>query len=298
MWYFPNALPLNQHQKMFLMNPGWERSGTVGFRCVADSTPLPPAPPPPPPPPPCTECTAGGQPCLCVVPGTKRSGEAPPYVSGTLDLAAERNALDWVGVVPKESGVVHKATAAAAAATAAASIVYGVVGASEKDVVPYCCSPLSSGWAGGGAAPHTAQVPTGSGLYVQRTKGGGFSLRVSVPPAAAASVLNLTLFAGCWSASCSLHAELESEEAPMKAAADSNNAGEATSLPAPQDRRVSVGKDVVMFRWEVMFKVPENAGTTTLVLNWEDEDGDGNVTFQAAILNVARLLHRPGTGSA
>lgn len=42
MWYFPNALPINQHEKMFLMNPGWERSGTVGFRCIADSVPLPP----------------------------------------------------------------------------------------------------------------------------------------------------------------------------------------------------------------------------------------------------------------
>ena len=39
-WYFPNALRLNLHQKMFLMSPGWERAGTLGFRCVADSIPV------------------------------------------------------------------------------------------------------------------------------------------------------------------------------------------------------------------------------------------------------------------
>ena len=37
MWYFPNALQINRHEKAFLFSDGYERSGTVGFRCVADS---------------------------------------------------------------------------------------------------------------------------------------------------------------------------------------------------------------------------------------------------------------------
>ena len=38
----PNGMQLNQHNKYFLMNPRYERAGTVGFRCAADL----PAPPP------------------------------------------------------------------------------------------------------------------------------------------------------------------------------------------------------------------------------------------------------------
>ena len=34
-WYFPQALQLNLHEKYFLMDESYERSGTVGFRCVA-----------------------------------------------------------------------------------------------------------------------------------------------------------------------------------------------------------------------------------------------------------------------
>ena len=36
-WYFPTAFQLNQHGKYFIMDNSWERSGTVGFRCAADS---------------------------------------------------------------------------------------------------------------------------------------------------------------------------------------------------------------------------------------------------------------------
>ena len=36
-WYFPTAYQLNEHNKYFLMNNRYERSGTIGFRCVADS---------------------------------------------------------------------------------------------------------------------------------------------------------------------------------------------------------------------------------------------------------------------
>ncbi len=35
-WYFPQALELNTHNKYFLMDDSYERSGTVGFRCAAD----------------------------------------------------------------------------------------------------------------------------------------------------------------------------------------------------------------------------------------------------------------------
>jgi formylglycine-generating enzyme required for sulfatase activity len=37
MWYFPQAYPLNAHGKYLLMAPSLDRSGAVGFRCVADA---------------------------------------------------------------------------------------------------------------------------------------------------------------------------------------------------------------------------------------------------------------------
>jgi formylglycine-generating enzyme required for sulfatase activity len=36
MWYFPQAYRLDQHERMLLMAPSFDRSGTVGFRCAAD----------------------------------------------------------------------------------------------------------------------------------------------------------------------------------------------------------------------------------------------------------------------
>jgi len=38
-WYFPQAKPLNTHEKYFLMDDRYERAGTIGFRCVVDATP-------------------------------------------------------------------------------------------------------------------------------------------------------------------------------------------------------------------------------------------------------------------
>jgi formylglycine-generating enzyme required for sulfatase activity len=36
-WYFPQAYRNNQHGKLLLMAPSYDRSGTVGFRCVRDA---------------------------------------------------------------------------------------------------------------------------------------------------------------------------------------------------------------------------------------------------------------------
>ncbi len=36
-WYFPQAYRNDQHGKLLLMGPGYDRSGTVGFRCVQDA---------------------------------------------------------------------------------------------------------------------------------------------------------------------------------------------------------------------------------------------------------------------
>jgi gamma-glutamyl hercynylcysteine S-oxide synthase len=36
-WYFPEAYKNNQHGKLLLMAPGYDRSGTIGFRCVVDA---------------------------------------------------------------------------------------------------------------------------------------------------------------------------------------------------------------------------------------------------------------------
>jgi iron(II)-dependent oxidoreductase len=37
MWYFPEAYKNEQHGKLLLMAPSYDRSGTVGFRCVKDA---------------------------------------------------------------------------------------------------------------------------------------------------------------------------------------------------------------------------------------------------------------------
>jgi iron(II)-dependent oxidoreductase len=37
MWYFPQAYRNDQHGKLLLMAPGYDRSGAVGFRCVVDA---------------------------------------------------------------------------------------------------------------------------------------------------------------------------------------------------------------------------------------------------------------------
>lgn len=36
-WYFPPAFENNAWNKYFLMSDGWERAGTIGFRCIADA---------------------------------------------------------------------------------------------------------------------------------------------------------------------------------------------------------------------------------------------------------------------
>ena len=36
-WYFPEAYKNNQHGKLLMMAPSYDRSGTVGFRCVKDA---------------------------------------------------------------------------------------------------------------------------------------------------------------------------------------------------------------------------------------------------------------------
>ena len=36
MWYFPTAYEVYKHGKLLLMSDGYDRSGTIGFRCVVD----------------------------------------------------------------------------------------------------------------------------------------------------------------------------------------------------------------------------------------------------------------------
>ena len=36
-WYFPQAYRNDEHSKVLLMAPSYDRSGGVGFRCVRDA---------------------------------------------------------------------------------------------------------------------------------------------------------------------------------------------------------------------------------------------------------------------
>ena len=36
-WYFPDTFRNDEHGKLLLMAPGYDRSGGVGFRCVRDA---------------------------------------------------------------------------------------------------------------------------------------------------------------------------------------------------------------------------------------------------------------------
>jgi formylglycine-generating enzyme required for sulfatase activity len=36
-WYFPQAYKNDQHGKLLLMAPAYDRSGALGFRCVKDA---------------------------------------------------------------------------------------------------------------------------------------------------------------------------------------------------------------------------------------------------------------------
>jgi formylglycine-generating enzyme required for sulfatase activity len=38
LWYFPEAYRNDQHSKLLLMAPSYDRSGTIGFRCVKDAS--------------------------------------------------------------------------------------------------------------------------------------------------------------------------------------------------------------------------------------------------------------------
>jgi hypothetical protein len=58
---------------------------------------------------------------------------------------------------------------------------------------------------------------------------------------------------------------------------------EVRGTPQPVVRQVTAGKAVLMYRWEIFVRSSEDAAAT-LSVTWLLEDGDGNVTFQAAML--------------
>eukprot|EP01043_Picozoa_sp_COSAG02_P044712 COSAG02_NODE_4020_length_5892_cov_7.078716_3_plen_641_part_00 len=237
MWYFPNALAVNTHEKAFLFSDGYERSGTVGFRCVADSS-VPIIDP-------CTKCKDKA--CLCL------GGNTPQAVSGDVDLSKARN---WISTAVSKSVVVaHKDVADSSAAMNLSFV--DVSKASRSSVRPYCCSPLGLSWADG-AVPHSNASSSHNGIDTTPI-GSGFRLQVSTTNQAR----RLTIFAGCWSASCKLHTEMDGQQ--------------------PIVREMTIGREVLMYRWEIIVRSADDS-TGMLTATWIVTDGDGNVTFQAAML--------------
>ena len=229
----------------------WENSKKrcvfAGFRCVADSS-VPIVQP-------CAECE--GKPCVCV------DGKGtPPEATGIVDLSG---ALNWVSsAVAKSVAVARKATPATSSA-----MTLSFVNATQSSSKSYCCSPLAIKWTDG-AAPHASSIASANGVDVDRV-GAGFSLTV----AATNRLRKLTIYAGCWAAKCTLHAAM----APTAVAATD----EVRGTPQPVVRQVTAGKAVLMYRWEIFVRSSEDAAAT-LSVTWLLEDGDGNVTFQAAML--------------
>jgi formylglycine-generating enzyme required for sulfatase activity len=259
MWYFPNALPINTHQKAFLFSAGYERAATVGFRCVADSSaprndtnPCAKS---------CSRCeSTQTTACVCIANGG--GGGCPPAYGPSngkaytkaLNLSA-LDASDWVAASVKGSAEVSRK--ASATGTAAGLIAFGLLStASKAQPRSYCCSPLGLSWSDG-AAPHQRKpAPTGDGVDIQ-AKGGGYTVRVGNSPQA----WRLTLFAGCWRATCKL-------------TATTGTGSDAVT----QSVQVTAGAEVIMYAWEVTF----SGGAVEL--RWEMVDGEGNLTFHAAVL--------------
>lgn len=237
MWYFPNALAVNTHEKAFLFSDGYERGGTVGFRCVADSS-VPIFDP-------CAKCEKTM--CLCI-----DGRVTPEKASGGVDLSGAQNWLSTV--VAKRTVIAHKAMPAPSS-TLSLSFINASDGSSIR---PYCCSPVGIRWTDG-AMPYSSVSNSQNGIDMASV-GSGFALQV----AATSQPRRLTIFAGCWSATCRLRATLDDEETIV--------------------REVTVGKVVLMYQWEIVVRSANDVGMLTL--QWVVIEGDGNVTFQAAMLNL------------
>ena len=75
-WKQTEVRPIECHGELYMMNDGYERASTIGFRCAADDGPRPPQPVPPPPPPPSP-------------PGPPRPGADPRWFGGAGSTAAK-----------------------------------------------------------------------------------------------------------------------------------------------------------------------------------------------------------------
>ena len=277
-WYFPQAKPLAQHEKYFLMDDVYERAGALGFRCAMDAAaPDPTAK---------RACASTGD------------GDAPPPLCievrppcGRTDLTA--HAIDWVKWSAADATVAApiaaQPTSNAAAtlhrrmrdAPTAAGTIH-VASASLTASSIYTDNPNWFGWTDG-AAPATARADDSSGVYVSA---GGFDLNVTFGGAAAGGgggggngyeMKTLLLYAGAWQAGGELVATAR-----------------ACAACAPQSARVATrnaGGIIATAAYRVDFAVAKDAPEgATLSVRWQmpggaQSDGDsGNVNLQAAKL--------------
>ncbi len=238
MWYFPNALAVNTHEKAFLFSDGYERGGTVGFRCVADSS-VPIIEP-------CAKCKDNA--CLCL------DSSTPQAASGNVNLSEAQN---WVSTAVAKSVVVAHKAVSDSSSTMNLSFIEAS-NASQSSMRSYCCSPLGLTWTNG-ALPHSSVSNSQNGIDTALVDS-GFTVKV----ATSKNARRLTIFAGCWSATCMLNASMDGQQ--------------------PIVREVTTGRVVLMYRWEIIMRsAAEDTGKMTVT--WIVADGDGNVTFQAAMID-------------
>eukprot|EP00054_Salpingoeca_dolichothecata_P010751 m.59824 g.59824 ORF g.59824 m.59824 type:complete len:1092 (-) comp19131_c0_seq3:44-3319(-) len=171
MWYFPECLQLNQHNKYLLYDETYERAGTLGFRCAVDA-----------------DATCSSYLCGKVYP-----------TEPSVDLTAE-GSVDWI----------HLGLTAADSVERSADCTTNCLGVpvveSGCSALQYDNNPTAYSWSNG-KAPHQSANNTHTGIYaLDNCVGFNFTTTVS-----GVEKLILRLYLGVYDSQGTLMAKLEQD---------------------------------------------------------------------------------------